>query len=190
MAAVLRYASLLEPAGGPVATTIRTKHGLRIAAAAAVLTSTAALQPTTAQEPAGPVSVDVSECVKLTTPEERLACFEAQVDATRTAPAAAGPAAASSAAPDDFGLPQRDDEKREGEAPPLEIIAKVAELRETVPNAFLITLDNGQVWRQTQPRYNYSLRPGYDVRIWTSRIRSFRLESRQLPGYIQVERVR
>ena len=166
-----------------------TKRGLRIAAIAALVAVASAL-PSAAQAPAAPVSVDVSECVKLTTPEERLACFEAQVDATRSAPASAGPPAASRTAPDDFGLPEekeKDDDERE--LPP-ELNAKVAETRETVPNAFLITLDNGQVWRQTQPRYNYSLRPGYDVRIWTSRIRSFRLESRQLPGYIQVERVR
>ncbi len=150
---------------------------------AAVLASAAAVQLAVAQ-----VSVDVSNCVELTKPEERLACFEAQVEAARTAPPAAAPAAASSAAADDFGLPEETDDD-EGELPP-DLVAKVAELRETVPNAYLITLDNGQVWRQKQPKYGYLLRPGYDVRIYATKISSFRLSTRQLAGYIQVERVR
>jgi hypothetical protein len=152
---------------------------------AAVLASAAAVQLAVAQ-----VSVDVTNCVELTKPDERLACFEAQVDAARTAPPAAAPAAASSAAPDAFGLPAEKDDGDDKPALPPELNAKVAELRETVPNAYLITLDNGQVWRQTQPKYGYSLRPGYDVRIYATKISSFRLASRQLAGYIQVERVR
>jgi hypothetical protein len=163
----------------------RTKRGLQtMGVAAAVFAGAAAIQLAAAQ-----VSVDVSNCVELSKPEERLACFEAQVEASRSAPAAgAPPAAASSAAPDDFGFPERDDDD-ERESPP-DVVAKVAELRETVPNAYLITLDNGQVWRQTQAKFGYLLRPGYDVRVYSSRWRSFRLTSRQLPGYIQVERVR
>jgi len=152
---------------------------------AAVLVSAAAVQLAVAQ-----VSVDVSNCVELTKPEERLACFEAQVAAAGNAPPAAGSAAPSSAAPADFGLPQEKDDDDDKPALPPELNAKVAETRETVPNAYLITLDNGQVWRQTQPKYGYVLRPGYDVRIYATKIRSFRLASRQLPGYIQVERVR
>ncbi len=150
---------------------------------AAVMASAAAVQLAVAQ-----VSVDVSNCVELTKPEERLACFEAQVEAASNAPPAADPVAASSAAPADFGLREEkvDDER---ELPP-DLIGKVAEVRATVPNAYLITLDNGQVWRQTQPKYGYVLRPGYDVRIYATKIRSFRLASKQLPGYIQVERAR
>ena len=54
-------------------TIIRTKRGLRVAAIAAVITGVAAIR-LAAQEPGQPVAVDVSECVKLTTPDERLAC--------------------------------------------------------------------------------------------------------------------
>lgn len=163
----------------------RTRFGVQTTAMAAVFASAVALQLAVAQ-----VSVDVSNCVELTKPEERLACFEAQVEAASNAPPVAGPAAASSAAPADFGLPA-EEAKDDDERPlPPELNAKVAETRETVPNAYLITLDNGQVWRQTQPKYGYVLRPGYDVRIYATKIRSFRLASKQLPGYIQVERVR
>ena len=56
----------------------RTNLVLRIAAGAALLLGAAGTQVAAAQGPAEAVSVDVSECVKLTTPEERLACFEKQ----------------------------------------------------------------------------------------------------------------
>ncbi len=174
-------------------TTIRTKRGLRITGLAALIASTAAVQSVAAQNDS--VVVEVGECVDLPSPEQRLACFEAQVEAARNAPpaaaatAAAAPApASSSTAPEDFGL--REPEPKEVRELPPEIHAKVVELRETVPNAFLITLDNGQVWRQTQPKYDYELRPGSDVRIFASRWRSFRLDSPQQRGHIQVERVR
>jgi hypothetical protein len=171
-------------------TIMGTKRGLRITGVAALIASTAAVQSVAAQIDS--VVVEVGECVDLATPEQRLACFEAQVEAARSAPpaaaAAAAPAAASSTAPEDFGL--REPEPKEVREAPPEIHAKVVELRETVPNAFLITLDNGQVWRQTQPKYDYVLRPGSDVRIFASRWRSFRLDSPQQRGYIQVERVR
>jgi hypothetical protein len=75
-------------------------------------------------------------------------------------------------------------------AAPPEIVATVKELRETVPNAWLITLDNGQVWRQNIPQ-RFGLKPGQRVTLhgtkWGS---SFRLSAEALNGFIQVERVR
>ena len=115
----------------------RTNLVLRIAAGAALLLGAAGTQVAAAQGPAEAVSVDVSECVKLTTPEERLACFEKQ----------------------------------------------------TVPNSYLITLDNGQAWRQTVPKY-YPLQAGHPVRVYYSKWRSYRLTNDTLKGFIQFERVR
>ena len=171
-------------------TTTTTKHGLRIAAAAAVLAGTAALQPASAQEPAGTVSVDVSECVKLTTPEERLACFESQVQAARGSPRAPAAPPANATAPADSGSrdARKDDASGEEVRPP-DVRAAVAGLRETVPNAYLITLDNGEVWRQTVPK-TYPLRQGDPVRIYYSRWGTYRLTNEQLKSFIQVERVR
>lgn len=158
----------------------RTNLKLRIAAIAALLAGAAAVQPAAAQAVAGGTSVDVSECVKLTAPDERLACFEKQVEVSRTSPPAAVAPASPSAAPPPSG-------GRE-EAPP-DIEARVAELRETVPNAYLITLDNGQVWRQTVPKA-YPLRSGDAVRVYYSKWRTYRLTNEQLRSFIQVERVR
>jgi hypothetical protein len=157
-----------------VTTTITTKRGLRIACVAAAVVSAAAHGLAAAQ------AVDVSECVKLTTPEERLACFESRVEDARTNPA---PAAGGSQNSGSSGA----DGSREPEVQ--EIEARVTDLRETVPNAYLITLDNGQVWRQTVPK-TYALREGSPVRIYYSRWRAYRLTNDQLKGFIQVERVR
>jgi len=59
-----------------------------------------------------------------------------------------------------------------------------------VPNTLLITLDNGQVWRQTQPE-PYPLRVGHDVRLYSTNWGgAYRLTAANLHGNIQVERVR
>ena len=163
-------------------TIIRTKRALRIVGLAAIVASAAPVGLATAQAPGPAVSVDVSECVKLTTPEERLACFEAQVEGAKTATPATAPAASGSQG-SDAGTPGDE----EAEVP--EIQARITDLRETVPHSYVITLDNGQVWRQTVPK-NYGLRQGIPVRIYYSRWRAYRLTNEQLKSFIQVERVR
>jgi hypothetical protein len=70
-----------------------------------------------------------------------------------------------------------------------DIVSRVTDLREVVPNAWQITLENGQVWRQTVSKH-YELRPGAQVRIYSTRWGSAsRLSSDTVNGYIQVERV-
>jgi hypothetical protein len=198
------------------------------------------------------LTVEVGECVDLATPEQRLACFEAQVEAARSAreaeaapasrsaepapaarsaepaapgaaPAAAGaaPAAARGAQPAapsaepaprvvearvrpepqrsaaepraasaEGRRPSRREQERDERVASPEIRATVAELRETVPNSYLITLDNGQVWRQTVPA-RYGLREGVEVHLYPTRWGdSYRLTNETLRGSIQVERVR
>jgi hypothetical protein len=55
--------------------------------------------------------------------------------------------------------------------------------------AWIITLSNGQVWRQTEPE-PYNLKQGYAVRIYPSRWgTSYRLSTEQIHGFIQVERI-
>jgi len=163
------------------------------------------LPPAVAQETES-LNVDVGKCVELTKPDERLACFEAQVDRARTddtrqgaigneqppAGVAVAPVAAaetpSAAQPETRGLAKR--ERRSREDLPPDIVAKVSALRETVPNSYVITLDNGEVWRQMRPMA-YALRPGTEVRIYATRWgEALRLTAPSLRGYIQVERVR
>ena len=191
---------------------------------AALVTGVAALWPAVAQED---LTVEVSECVELATPEERLACFEAQVEAARqqrsssqgrraAEPRAVPPAAAPPRAAPPAAAPQieaarvpernqaaeqrsesgerrnrRDDRgPRGGDSEEAEVVAKISALRETVPNQYVITLDNGQVWRQTRPMA-YPLRPGADVRLYSTQWGdSFRLTMPERGGYVQVQRVR
>jgi hypothetical protein len=73
---------------------------------------------------------------------------------------------------------------------PPEIVAIVTELHETVPNAWQITLDNGQVWRQNIPQ-RFALKPGHHVTLrGTTWGTAYRLTADELHGFIQVERVR
>jgi hypothetical protein len=155
--------------------------------------------PAHAQEP-GRVMIDVSSCVDLEKPGERLDCFERQLEAqrrleaqrqaapaasrTEQAPAAPAPAARTAPAPvtpapapareaaptatptpsavETIRGPRR--RQQEAEAPAREILAVVTDLRETVPNTWLITLDNGQIWKQAPPKF-YPLRRGTQVRL-------------------------
>jgi hypothetical protein len=189
-----------------------------LAVGGAGLTAYLAAAPSFAQG-AERVRIDAAPCVGLAVPEERLKCFDAQVerarrDATPAVPAAAArtppprearereatvaarpvrPAEEAQPAP---GLRARDAERTVAAAEPeadapSDIVATVATLRETLPNSYLITLDNGQVWRQTRPE-PYPLRQGAAVRIYTTKRwrGSYRLSVEGLAGFIQVEQVR
>jgi len=176
------------------------------------MVSIAARSPATAQDSEN-LTVEVSDCAELASAEARLACFDAQVEAARRArpgsderrgpvadePSAGAPAPSERTAPAEvrqepartagpLGVRTEQRDTRESDAAPSEIVARVAELRETVPNSYVITLDNGQVWRQTRPMA-YPLRQGLDVRIFKARW-GYRMTNPKLRGFIQVERVR
>jgi hypothetical protein len=235
-----------------MATTNKTKHERAAIVAAAIVLGAAVAQPAMPQD-SERLTVDVHDCLSLEKRDERLACFEAQVEAAQrpavpargsepaapsTAPPAgaaaaasaippAGAAAAASANPAasavptatatpapsaaavastaaaasiDAGAESRTPapEGRSGadtgpakggsEQPPADIVATVTALRERLPNAYDITLDNGQVWRQSPPMA-YPLRPGLEVRLRQTRF-GYRLTAPELRGQIQVERVR
>jgi hypothetical protein len=217
-----------------MATTHKEKHWRRTIITVAIALCAGVSQLAVAQEAKG-LNVDVERCVRIEKPEERLACFEAQVEAARqrapsaTASEATGAGAgviagASTAAStgaaeripsstgagepvgldtapagvsqkttseprsaENFGLAERSPE-RAPERAPIEIVATVTELRQTVPNAYVITLDNGQVWRQAHPM-PYPLRTGLVVRLRETTF-GYRLSAPELHGQINVERVR
>jgi hypothetical protein len=105
-----------------------------------------------------------------------------------SAPPASAPATTAQAASADSA--HSNPSRRDAQAAPSQIVATVTELRQTVPNAWLITLDNGQVWRQNIPQ-RFALKPGQRVTLngtkWGS---SYRLSAEALNGFIQVEQVR
>jgi hypothetical protein len=75
-------------------------------------------------------------------------------------------------------------------AAPAEITATVTNIREIEPNMLLITLDNGQLWRQNRA-LRYPMKTGAVVTLrpstWGS---SYRLTDPSIGGFIQVERRR
>jgi hypothetical protein len=70
-----------------------------------------------------------------------------------------------------------------------EIVAEVIELREMEPDAYMITLDNGQIWRQSQAK-RYPLFVGATVELrpspWGP---SYRLTDPNVGNFIQVRRI-
>jgi hypothetical protein len=70
-----------------------------------------------------------------------------------------------------------------------EIVGQIVGLREMEPDAYIITLDNGQVWRQSQPK-RYPLFVGTTVELrpspWGP---SYRLTDPDVGNFIQVRRV-
>jgi hypothetical protein len=106
--------------------------------------------------------------------------------AAQPAPVAPPTAAAAEPAPSTSASARSSDESADSR----QIVATVTDLRETVPNSFVITLDNGQVWAQDRPQW-YPMKKGQHVRLrpsqWGS---SYRLTVDELRGFIQVSRVR
>lgn len=103
-----------------------------------------------------------------------------------------GAATAAAAAPRQdaeasFGLPQRVDREEQTRN---ELRGTIESFREISPNQYLITLTNGQVWRQMHSD-RYNIREGHAVRIYPTRWGSaYRLTVEELKGFIQVERVK
>jgi hypothetical protein len=99
------------------------------------------------------------------------------------APSAASESATASVAP----APPKSDSGSTGLA---KIDATVTAVKVMVPNELLITLDNGQVWRQNRAQW-FPLQPGQRVTLsqtkWGA---SYRLTADGLRGFIQVERAR
>ena len=164
-------------------TTAFAKLGIAVAATVACL---AGSEASFAQDSAD-VTVEVGDCIKLESPEERRACYAARVDAA----VQERERSAATAAPPASDAVRRRRATRDGSGDPSsELVATISALRETVPNSYLITLDDGQTWRQMRSKW-FPLRVGQEVRIYPTNFgASFRLSVQGLSGYIQVERVR
>jgi hypothetical protein len=165
-------------------------------AAVAPAPTPASLPPAqAAAAPAGaatPVAVTAGAAATITVPPPTQTAPVATTAPTPPAPPEPSPSASVSASAQDASAPKTDHKapQRDAETKPLEIVAIVTELHETVPNAWLITLDNGQVWRQSPPQ-RFALKTGQRVTLRTSKWGvAYRLSADTLNGFIQVERVR
>lgn len=150
------------------------------------------------------VVVDLTECVDIVVDHERFACYERRVaESTQRQPQRETPALLDPPEPQSLEerrsarAAERVEAKEERaqrnatrdellEAEELGFVASIAELRETVPNAWLVALDNGEVWEQIDPK-PYRLKEGMQVRIYASSWgSSYRLTALDLNGFIRV----
>jgi hypothetical protein len=150
------------------------------------------------------VVVDVAECVSIVADDERFACYERRV--AESTP----PTSGASLDPPETGTLEERRSARDAErlqareeraqrkatredSPGAEetgFTSSITQLRETVPNAWLVALDNGEVWEQTDPK-PYRLREGMQVRIYASAWgSSYRLTAPELNGFIRVRQKR
>jgi hypothetical protein len=186
----------------------------RVGALAALLAAFA-FHPAFAQD-SETVTVDVGQCTSLESADARLACFGAQVDAAleeRPPSEVDERSAVTEDADADRAAPRSDERSRRAEeqtertakrrlrahsrseealedAGEGEYSGVIVAIRERLPNAYVITLDNGQVWQQTEPK-QYPLRPGLEVRIYpTGWGNYYRLNGLGTGTHIQVRRVR
>ena len=164
---------------------------VNIGFAAAMLCTCALTVASYAQETTSDVS-SVDTCIELETREQLLACYEDRVDEVLRAREADGDTnvpetTAVSVAPTPSGEATTSSRAEQREAG--EIIATITAIREMEPDAYLITLDNGQVWLQNVPK-RYLLRIGAEVHIQPSTWGpSYRLTDPTVGNYIQVKRV-
>jgi hypothetical protein len=154
-----------------------------------------------AQAAARPAPSSPVTAAPIRTPEPALAATAVPPAIPASPPAAprtvsAAPASATAATepvqPRDYRQNRREEDERAAAAAASanDFTSRVQELHEVLPNAWQITLENGQVWRQTVSKH-YELRPGAQVRIYGTRWGSAsRLSADTINGYIQVERVR
>jgi hypothetical protein len=147
-----------------------------------------------AQEP-GQVTIDADRCREIASPDERLACFEKQVEDAQgrgaaSPPPATVPPTGGGQQPiptvDVAGLPAAGGSaEKPGQT---EWVGTITELRQREPGQYIITLDGGSVWQQ-RGAGRYPLRIGQRVRIEESRL-GIRLQADGVNGYIHVGRVR
>lgn len=160
----------------------------------------------------------VHACASIPSNAERLACYDRedarlsgtaskpapQATPASTAPAAAhavivapaAPAAPAPLPPDQtFGLNREQlltaEAHQQGAAPPPKLknlSAQVSSASQNSAGHWVMTLDNGQVWRQTQDQRDFSVSSGETVKISTGAMGSFWLQTNR-HNWAKVERV-
>jgi hypothetical protein len=145
------------------------------------------------------VTIDARRCMEIEAADERLACFERQVDdagGERSQPSSRASVETSpprgedksTSAAEAARAPRRD---RAGDAAPQdELVANISALEQRARDRYLITLDSGEIYEQRFPE-RYALRVGQRVRIYRSHWGDTeRLQADGVNGFIQVVRVR
>jgi hypothetical protein len=150
--------------------------------------------PCHAQSEASDLTIDIGECVELVSALERYDCYERLAQAALAADDGVGNGPGAAARPDPAAATlQARQAQSHGPAAQgseaTEVVSAITKLGERRPNEQVITLENGQIWRQTLTK-RYPLRIGQEVRIYPTRWGdSYRLSALDRSGFIQVERI-
>lgn len=138
-------------------------------------------------------------CAQVQDSLQRLVCYDrvfppgqapvATAPARQPAPTVAPPAPAA-----DFGADsvRRTEQERQAEDAPRALSAAVTSVRQTRPNVYRVTLDNGQVWDQMDMDSTFSVDEGDTVRIERGRMGGYRMSrtSRGGSGWVRVNRLK
>lgn len=148
---------------------------LVIAMAAALVTA----GPARAAAPA--TTADFLACAAEKDDARRLACFDAAVDRTRTAPANSAPAvvAAPLSQEEKFGLRGELKQEKAQKVPELQELeqlqAQVTKVSTKPHGELVVTLENGQVWTEIQTNSGARVKAGDRVAIKAGALGSFLL---------------
>jgi hypothetical protein len=145
-------------------------------------------------------------CTQVADSLQRLVCFDRAFAASVAAPvlaptpaaAAAVPAAAPVVAAPAAPPPALGDEsvrrknQERAEAVPTTLTASVSAMKELRPGVFRLTLDNGQVWEQTEAESLFSVKVGDSVRIDKGKIGGYQMArvSNGRSGWVRVTRLK
>lgn len=141
-------------------------------------------------------------CAQQTDSLQRLVCYDRIFQAEEPAPArpAVAPVAAASApaavvapvaaapALGDESLKKKKPD-RKAEAAPKGLEAEVVAVRESRPQIFRMTLDNGQIWQQMESSTLFHVRNGDRVRIEKGTMGSYRMSLAKGSGWVRVTRI-
>jgi len=169
------------------------KHALALAALASCLTNAAHAAP-----PPPPVPENLLTCRKLQDDSERVRCYDKEIEKlTRSAAPPSLPstaAATKESAAAQFGqdtLPAAARPKTPAEDQ-LALISSITAMRAVAPQIYVISLSNGQVWRQEQASQTaLFFRVGDNVRIERGALGSYHMSTDATGGknWVRVTRI-
>lgn len=160
-------------------------------------------------EPASPVENELARCAGMQDTRQRLSCFDRLAEpyrarpsesVARSAPAPAAPAPLP-AAPSvqatvnagSFGE-EKLSSRSKAEFPEEErrLQARITSVRSLPPDAYLVTLDNGQTWRHENMRQAEFLKEGDAITITRASLGTYRLtrDAGDAKNWIRITRVR
>jgi hypothetical protein len=133
-------------------------------------------------------------CARVQDSLQRLVCYDRLFPPGQPAVGVASAPAPASTGIDEFGADgiKRSDSERKADSAPRSMTAAVTEARESRPNVFRVTLDNGQVWQQMDMDSLFTVRAGDTVQIERGRLGGYRMARTGRGGsnWVRVNRVK